>query len=361
LNWLQVKPSKNPIFGRELIFQERSTPPRLVRYESRIMVLLVALMFLLMAVVAHEGDRTFPFFLFLLLIMWIFHMIVTIRLVISGVDVISREHRNGTWDSLILTGISKRQIFFGKWRAAITRIWKWGVVFFILWMGMAISVAIGDGRYWDRQLYDNWLFTAICPILYILLALLRSGRSRDSAGKSKAVRGRISKILFVGAVVWIVLVISPYLVAAYRGSESAGRINVWLLLVVCPLLSIALATLEILTCSLLGIAASAVTRRGTMAAMLASIIRVLPSFVAGLAVIGIAFTAFATGDQNDIIMVILLGFAEPEIVISVLGSSSSPDTEMLYCLATGFVFLTVLFVLSLIAALVALRRAETQQ
>jgi hypothetical protein len=336
-----------------MIYQQRSTPPRLVRHETRIMVVLVVLLLLLMAVSAHEGDRGFPIFLFLILIMWIFHMMVTVRLVISGVDVINREHRNGTWESLILTGVSKGQIFFGKWRAVITKIWKWGIVFVILWIGMAITAAVGDGRYWDYRLYDNWVLTAICPVLYIVLTLMRLGRSKYSVGRWQG-------FLFVGAVVWIMLVIWPYLDAAYRGTESAGRVNGWHLFVVCPLLSIAFATLEILTCSMLGIAASAVTRRGTMAAMLASTIRVMPSFVAGLAVIGMILTSFSSGNENDTMMVILLGFAEPEIVISVLGSSSSPDIEMLYCLATGFVFLIVLFVLSLSATLITLRRTQTK-
>jgi hypothetical protein len=82
----------------------------------------------------------------------------------------------------------------------------------------------------------------------------------------------------------------------------------------------------------------------------------MPSFVAGLVVIALILASFSAGSQNNTMMVILLGFAEPEIVISVLGTSSSPDTEMFYCLATGFVFLFLLFVLSISAALVAIRR-----
>src|SRR5262249_13768334 len=60
-----------------------------------------------------------------LFVIWIVHIMTAVRAVVAGANAISREHVGQTWDALGLTGVSARKILFGKWRAALYSIRSW--------------------------------------------------------------------------------------------------------------------------------------------------------------------------------------------------------------------------------------------
>jgi hypothetical protein len=60
-----------------------------------------------------------------LLVIWVIHACAAIFSIVAGANVISREHVGATWDTLVLTGVSARQILIGKYKAALRRSAGW--------------------------------------------------------------------------------------------------------------------------------------------------------------------------------------------------------------------------------------------
>jgi hypothetical protein len=50
---------------------------------------------------------------------WVVNAAVAIRAIWAGASVASREFTSPTWESLVLTGIGVRRLYFGNWRAAL--------------------------------------------------------------------------------------------------------------------------------------------------------------------------------------------------------------------------------------------------
>ncbi|HVO41395.1 MAG TPA: hypothetical protein VMT34_02175 [Aggregatilineales bacterium] len=58
---------------------------------------------------------------------WILFLAMTLRGMMAGVYSIHHEFMTQTWEALVLSNMSLRQILFGKWRAALRRVGPWMV------------------------------------------------------------------------------------------------------------------------------------------------------------------------------------------------------------------------------------------
>ncbi len=128
--------SSNPILHNETLHQQRSTPRLPIRERwliVGIVVIGVGLMFI------PDDGMDFPISLWVL---WIFHGVVALRLIVAGLNTINREYTAQTWEALILTGVSARQIFMGKWRAVLWRTRAWPIMLALVWSAIAILLTV---------------------------------------------------------------------------------------------------------------------------------------------------------------------------------------------------------------------------
>ncbi|MFN8419200.1 MAG: hypothetical protein U0528_08165 [Anaerolineae bacterium] len=178
--------------------------------------------------------------LFTLLGVWIVHAVVAVRSIIAGVTVISREHVGQTWETLVLTGISRQQILAGKLFAALRTVMPWMLLLATL---RAMMLPLLSYFYVQR-------FAQRC-VTYAVSNSMSHGGSYSC-----------------GAIDWL-----PW---------------AWL---IAPALTIALTVIEVIACVSLGLAASAVTRRPISAAILAISARFIPI------AIFIGFAIYEVGDS----------------------------------------------------------------
>ena len=153
-------------------------------------------------------------------VIWIVHAVTASRAISAGANAVSREHVGKTWDSLVLTGISARQILLGKWLGVLNRTAGWMMIF-------------GAVR------------LVMLPV-FMLSLLYRFA-------------------WFTGGVS------SQYY---SDGLDAVGWVPWAALLAV--VMSATQAVLEVMACTALGMAASAWTRRGWTAMIVAFCIRLLP-------------------------------------------------------------------------------------
>ncbi|MFQ3534701.1 MAG: hypothetical protein SNJ58_02390 [Aggregatilineales bacterium] len=116
---------QNPIFWQELTHQQRAAPPstwlgKIVPPLILLAILIGVPLTLSDPVIAFRHSRDFA-----LVSIWVVHAVVAVRCIIAGANTVSREHVAQTWDSLVLTGMSARQILLGKWLAALRRAAPW--------------------------------------------------------------------------------------------------------------------------------------------------------------------------------------------------------------------------------------------
>lgn len=154
-------------------------------------------------------------------VIWIIHAVTASRSISAGANAISREHVGKTWDSLVLTGMSARQILMGKWLGVLNRVAPWMLIF-------------GAVR------------LAMIPVFMMSLVY----RYAAFGG------GRTSQYY------------------SERGAESVDWVP-WAA-VLAVVMSVVLSVLEVLACTSLGMAASALTRRGWTAMIVAFCIRLIP-------------------------------------------------------------------------------------
>lgn len=74
---------------------------------------------------------------------WIVNAVVAIRCIVAGVNVAAREFTSGTWDSLVLTGVGARRIFFGYWRASLKVSAPWMFALGIMRLAMLPIAMLG--------------------------------------------------------------------------------------------------------------------------------------------------------------------------------------------------------------------------
>jgi hypothetical protein len=211
---------RNPILWQEFTHQQRSGP-RWMRWGSVLGILLVGSAIFYVTTTLSRLDA--PTREFALIVIWIVHAATAVRAVVAGANTISREHVGQTWDALVLTGVSARRILFGKWRAALWRVRGWALV-------------LGAVR------------LAMLPIF--MLALINRfvyfNSYRYNASYSN---GYLYEVEFT----WV---------------PTATLIAV--------VMTVVLTILDVLCCTALGMAASAVCRRGSLATAIAIMIRFTP-------------------------------------------------------------------------------------
>ncbi len=154
-------------------------------------------------------------------VIWIVHAMTASRAISAGANAISREHVGKTWDSLVLTGVSTRQILMGKWLGVLNRTAGWMTIF-------------GAVR------------LVMLPIFMLSLIYRYAWFNRGSINQ-------------------------------YYGDRLADTVGwvPWAALLA-VVMSMVLSVLEVLTCTALGMAASAWTRRGWTAMIVAFCIRLVP-------------------------------------------------------------------------------------
>jgi hypothetical protein len=217
LSEMRLTRTKNPILWQELTHQERTSPRwmRLGKYFS-IAAVIAIVAFILATLTAPDG---YPTTLIALYSIWIIHAATAVRAIAAGANAISREHVGLTWDALALTGVSARRIFFGKWRAALFHVRGWMVVLGLIRL-------------------------ATLPIFPLAL---------------------------VKTFAWYACGRYTY----YCDNEIEFSLVTWAV-PLAVVMTVVLTLLEVLCCTALGLAASALTRRGTTAAISAILIRFTP-------------------------------------------------------------------------------------
>ncbi len=153
-------------------------------------------------------------------LIWVVHAVTASRAISAGANAISREHVGKTWDSLVLTGVSRRQILMGKWLGVLNRTAGWMLILGTVRLVMLPVFML-------KLLYQYFWYNGGYVVQY-------NGEQAD----------------LVGWVAWAS--------------------------VLAVVMSVVLSVLEVMACSALGMAASAWTRRGWTAMITAFCIRLIP-------------------------------------------------------------------------------------
>jgi hypothetical protein len=158
-----------------------------------------------------------------LFVVWILQAAVAVQALAAGANTISREHVGQTWDALVLTGVSARQILIGKYVAALR-------------VSFNMMLTLGVVR------------LAMLPIF--------------SFGLVK---------------VYAYYVTRSQVTYAYRydSIEPEFEFMVWSSILAATF-AILFTLLDTMTCTAIGLAASAVTKRGMIATIIALSIRFAP-------------------------------------------------------------------------------------
>ncbi|GEM_PF-790801 len=213
----------NPVLWQEFTHQERSGPRWMRRgYLLGILIVVSSIVYVISLLSRLDAPSRET----ALFIIWVIHAATAIRAIVAGANAISREHVGQTWDALVLTGVSARLILFGKWRAALWRIRGW-------------TLALGVIR------------LAMLPVFMMALV------------------NRFAYFRF-----------GQY--SSYYGNNSGGYVYFpefsWIpeAAVLAVIMTVVLTLLEVGCCTALGLAASAIFRRGSTAAAAAIIMRFVP-------------------------------------------------------------------------------------
>ena len=205
----------NPLEWQEKTYLQRSTTP-LSSFGKRLALfgLLVAGGFILWTL----RDPAGPTRELGMLAIWCFHGLAAAQAVAAATNAVSREHVNHTWTPLILTGVSARRIVYGKWLAVMHHV-------------APIMLALGAVR------------LLLLPVFMLA---------------------------FVNRFAWRVAYRGGY----YGSSSGIGWVEWATLLAV--VMTVVLTVLEIMACTAIGLAASAVLRRRVLAMVAALFIRFAP-------------------------------------------------------------------------------------
>jgi hypothetical protein len=291
----------NPIIWQELSHQQRNAP----RFLQRWWILGPLLIFLMVVMVGSTLTQIdYPTRELGIYMIWVVQIATISRALVAGANTISREHVGLTWDALVLTGVSAQQILFGKWRAALRRVGPWMVMFGVIRLAMI-------------------------PILFIALV------------------NRCAAVLL------------QY--ASYGYDEPVEVSWVPWAAVLVVVMSVVMTILEVMCCTAIGLAASAVMRRGIAATLAALIVRFLP--VALFA----AFTRYELGAEasNSYRVLRFAPFAIADSGTAPLSRLAVPYTPLsmtthadaLYGLTLAVLVLIVLLAAALVVAWVAIRRS----
>ncbi|MEZ4670245.1 MAG: hypothetical protein R3E39_20250 [Anaerolineae bacterium] len=208
----------NPIVWQETQHLKRPFERRHHAYWAAGLFLLAAAVAVIALTLDDFGTPTHQLGIYLI---WIIHTVAAARAISAGANAISREHVGKTWDPLVLTGISARRILYGKWCGVLNRVAPW----------MAILGAV----------------RLIMIPIFMLSLVHRYAWYSSSYSRT------------------------------YYSFENYTPVG-WLpwAAVCAVLMTLLLTMLEVFACTALGMAASALTRRGWTAMIVAFCIRLIP-------------------------------------------------------------------------------------
>ncbi len=183
-------------------------------------------------------------------VIWIVHIITAARAISAGANAISREHVGKTWDALVMTGVNTRQILIGKWLGVLHRVAPW-------------MLALGAVR--------------LLMIPVFMIAMMNRFVYFASGGRY-----------------------------FYGGYSSMPISWVGWAAVAAVVFTVILTVLEVMACTAIGLAASAMMRKGWTAMIMAFCIRFAPVVLFG------AFTRYevATGAAYRVLRFPYLSLAD---------------------------------------------------
>ncbi len=244
----------NPIEWQEMRHQLRLIPVVARRYWFLMPLSLLLVMLVVALTLMDISAQTRNMAIYLI---WIVHLITASRAIAAGANAISREHVGKTWDALVLTGVNARQILIGKWLGVLHRVAPW-------------MVALGTVR-----LLMIPVFMIAMMNRFVYFAASGGGRSAYGGGFSPY--PQYSPISWVA---WAALAAVVF--------------------------TVVLTVLEVMACTAIGLAASAVMRKGWTAMIAAFCIRFTPVVLFG------AFTRYevATGAAYRVLRFPYLSLAD---------------------------------------------------
>ncbi len=295
----------NPILWQEVTHQERSVPRWMRRLGvTGVMLLASALLYTVMTLSKIDA----PTREVALIIIWIIHSATAVRAIIAGANTISREHVGQTWDALVLTGVSGRLILLGKWRAALWRVRGWGLALGIVRLAMLP------------------LFVLALINRFVYFGGYRYATNYNSYNSS---------YFYTGDFTWI--------------PEAT---------ILAVVMTVVLTILEVLCCTALGLASSAVVRRGSLATAIAITIRFVP------VILFAAFTRYDIGAAPSYRLLRYAPFALADggtsplyqLVLPLMPWTQGRHVEALPGLFYATALIAALLIVALIVAFVAIRR-----
>jgi hypothetical protein len=301
----------NPIIWQEYTHQRRSSPPAFRRWGALFGPLLLISSIALVCLTLT--DWQFPTRDLAIFAIWIAHMATAIRAIAAGGNAISREHVGQTWDALVLTGVSARKILFGKWTAALRRVAPWMLALGTIRLVMlpVFIMALINRFAWRISVYNT-----------------QNGSSGYSYYAPSLPDMQWIPLLAIGAVTAVVV----------------------------------MTILEVMACTAIGLAASAIARRGVLAFVIALSVRFIP--VALFA----AFTRYEVGTTSisryatyRMMRYPLFSLADSgtaaisQLVMPVIARFGAPAQDAFGGLLLAAGLLLVLLGTSLLAAWVAIR------
>lgn len=325
---------------RELLGRRRRSL-RWLKYEKLLLIGTLVLFILTVSLTfSSRQGLTFE-----ILILWGMRIALALRAIIATTNLISHEHANQTWESLILTGISARQIYVGKCSAALRSLW--GIALTVVLMEFAESSLVYLKHRETYSLHHNPLvFILLAAILAVVITFVET--RQIYVGKWwAALRSHWGIILFL---VFLGFAWTPF-VSPWRSSLTE------IFSMILGLASaLAIPFLEVVTCAAIGIAASTLTRRNMVAIGLAIAIRFIPVLI-------FAFAALVAQLNSPI----FLSFADGGTVATIAMPIAIDDSTLLasdyyhgfqFTIGAGgsFLALIVLLVTSRSVALVMLQR-----
>jgi hypothetical protein len=222
----------NPIEWQETQHQLRLIPANARQYWFMMPMTMLVLVGAIALTLLDIGAQTRNMAIY---VIWIVHIITVARAISAGANAISREHVGKTWDALVMTGVNARQILIGKWLGVLHRVAPW-------------MLALGAVR--------------LLMIPVFMLAMMNRFLYFASTGST-----------------------------FYAGPTNTPISWVAWATVAAVIFTVILTVLEVMACTAIGLAASAMMRRGWTAMIVAFCIRFAPVVLFG------AFTRYevATG------------------------------------------------------------------
>jgi hypothetical protein len=296
----------NPVLWQEVTHQERSIP-RWMRWIGGLGLILLASALVYAFSTLSKIDA--PTRELALIVIWIVHAATAVRAIVAGANTISREHVGLTWDALVLTGVSARMILLGKWRAALWRVRGW-------------ALALGVVRLVMLPLF----------MLALINRFVYFGGYRYASSYSSY---NNSSYFYSGDFTWV--------------PEAT---------ILAVVMTVVLTVLDVLCCTALGLAASAIVRRGSLATAIAITIRFVP------VILFAAFTRYDLGAAPSYRVLRYTPFALADggtsplyqLVLPLMPWTQGRHVEALPGLLYATILIAVLLVVGVAAAFVAIRR-----